>query len=120
MKKLIVLYTLLISVNCFGQVPNYVPTDSLVGWWPFNGNANDESGNGYDGIIYGATLDTNRFGDVNSAYELDGLDDYIDCDQMPVLNAIPELTLSVWVKAHMTNSYRRFIGKAIPGIDIKS
>ncbi len=28
------------------QVPNYVPTNGLVGWWPFNGNTNDESGNG--------------------------------------------------------------------------
>jgi hypothetical protein len=25
-------------------VPSYVPTNGLVGWWPFNGNANDESG----------------------------------------------------------------------------
>jgi len=27
------------------QIPNYVPSNGLVGWWPFNGNANDESGN---------------------------------------------------------------------------
>ena len=32
------------------QVPNYVPTNGLVGWWPFNGNANDESGNGNNEI----------------------------------------------------------------------
>ena len=31
----------------FGQtVPSNVPTTGLVGWWPFTGNANDESGNG--------------------------------------------------------------------------
>jgi hypothetical protein len=29
-----------------GQVPSYISTNGLVGWWPFNGNANDESGNG--------------------------------------------------------------------------
>jgi hypothetical protein len=23
------------------QVPSYVPTNGLVGYWPFNGNAND-------------------------------------------------------------------------------
>ena len=37
-------------------VPNYVPSNGLVGWWPFNGNANDESGNGKHGIVYGAKL----------------------------------------------------------------
>jgi hypothetical protein len=31
------------------QIPNYVPQNGLVGWWPFNGNANDESGNGNNG-----------------------------------------------------------------------
>jgi hypothetical protein len=33
------------------QVPSYVPTNGLVGWWPFNGNANDESGNGNNGTV---------------------------------------------------------------------
>jgi len=28
------------------QIPDYVPTEGLVAWYPFNGNANDESGNG--------------------------------------------------------------------------
>ncbi len=37
------------------QVPNYVPTNGLVAWWPFNGNADDGSGNGYNGIVYSAS-----------------------------------------------------------------
>ena len=56
----------------FAQVPNYVPTNGLVGWWPFNGNANDESGNGNNGIVNGATLTTDRNGNINSAYSFDG------------------------------------------------
>ena len=28
------------------DVPDYVPTDGLVAWYPFNGNAQDESGQG--------------------------------------------------------------------------
>ncbi|MBT5931868.1 MAG: hypothetical protein HOH34_00865, partial [Flavobacteriales bacterium] len=51
MKKLLLLPLLFISFISFSQVPNYVPTDSLVGWWGFNGNANDESGNGNDGTV---------------------------------------------------------------------
>jgi len=74
MKKLLlfVFPLLFITVISFGQVPNYVPTNGLVGYWPFNGNANDESGNGNDGTNNGATLTADRFGNVNSAYSFDG------------------------------------------------
>ena len=67
MKKITFLFLLICSIS-FGQVPSYVPTDSLVGWWPFNGNANDESGNGYTGTVNGASLTSDRFGNTNSAY----------------------------------------------------
>jgi hypothetical protein len=30
-----------------------VTSGSVVGWWPLNGNANDYSGNGFNGTIYG-------------------------------------------------------------------
>jgi opacity protein-like surface antigen len=42
------------------NVPNYVPTNGLVGWWPFNGNATDESGSGNNGTVNGATLQADR------------------------------------------------------------
>jgi hypothetical protein len=59
-------------------VPNYVPTNGLVGWWPFNGNAIDESSNTNDGTVNGATLTTDRFGNSNSAYSFDGVNNRID------------------------------------------
>ena len=37
------------AATAAAQIPNYVPQNGLVGWWPFNGNANDESGNGNNG-----------------------------------------------------------------------
>jgi hypothetical protein len=58
-----------LTANLWAQVPNYVPTNGLVGWWPFNGNANDESGNGNNGTVNGATLTTDRFGVANKAYQ---------------------------------------------------
>jgi hypothetical protein len=51
------------------QIPSYVPTNGLLGWWPFNGNANDESGNGNDGVVNGATLTADRFSNENNAFE---------------------------------------------------
>ena len=49
-----------ISVHCFlltafGQVPDYLPTDGLVGWWPLDGNAVDVGPNQLDGQLVGST-----------------------------------------------------------------
>lgn len=67
-----------LTAATMAQVPSYVPTNGLVGWWPFNGNANDESGNGNNGTVNGATLTNDRFGNANKAYNFDGVNDYID------------------------------------------
>jgi hypothetical protein len=73
LSKFTILFLILLfsGFNVFGQVPNYVPTNGLVGYWPFNGNANDESGNGLNGIVTGASLTTDRNGAANSAYNFD-------------------------------------------------
>jgi hypothetical protein len=59
---------ILITQITNAQIPSYVPTNGLVGYWPFNGNANDESGNGYNGVVNDATLTNDRFGNSNNAY----------------------------------------------------
>lgn len=100
MKKLLLFGALALSINSLGQVPNYVPTNGLVGWWGFNGNANDESGNGNNGTVNGATLSTDRFGNSNEAYSFNGTNNYIDCGP---LNSIPDtvgdITQSAWILA---------------------
>jgi len=50
----------------------------LIAHYPFRGNANDASGNGHHGVVYGATLTIDRFGNPNNAYHFDGIDDHID------------------------------------------
>ena len=79
------------------QVPSYVPTNGLVGYWPFNGNANDESGNGNNGTVNGATLTTDRLGNADSAYSFDGLDDFISILNNTLCNAVNEVTISTFV-----------------------
>ena len=68
-------------------------SDGLVAYYPFNGNANDESGNGNNGTVNGATLTTDRFGKVNSAYSFDG-----SCYIKGAANKFPtgERTISLW------------------------
>ena len=51
----------------------------LIAYYPFNGNANDESGNGRNGVVTGATLTSDRFGSANSAYYFDGVGNKINC-----------------------------------------
>ena len=76
------------------QVPNYVPSNGLVGWWPFNGNANDESGNGNNGTVNGATLTADRFGISNMAYSFDGINDYIST----IRSGYTTFSISLWCK----------------------
>jgi hypothetical protein len=97
MKKFMLSFLLLSAATLsFGQnVPSYVPTNGLVGWWPFNGNANDESGNGNNGTVNGATLTTDRFGQVGKAYSFDGNADYIVIPNNNSLNP-SSITISFW------------------------
>jgi hypothetical protein len=59
------------------NVPSYVSTNGLVGWWSFTGNANDESGNRNNASVNGAVLTSDRFGNSNAAYSYDGINDYL-------------------------------------------
>jgi len=71
--------------------------DGLVAYYPFNGNANDESVNGNHGTVYGATLTTDRFGNTNKAYSFDGVDDYID-SKFNFNGGSTNFTISYWAK----------------------
>jgi hypothetical protein len=99
MKKLTFLTAILLATTTFAQIPNYVPTNGLVGWWPFNGNTNDESGNGNNGTVNGATLTTDRNGVANKAYSFDGVSNNIIAPNSNSLN-VNELSISVWYLAN--------------------
>ncbi len=78
------------------QVPDYIPTDGLVAWWPFNGNANDESGNGNHGLVTGATYTANRAGVSNQAILLNGTSDHITVANSASLQ-VTSLTFCGWI-----------------------
>jgi hypothetical protein len=63
-----------------GTIPltiNRPPTNGLVAYYPFTGNATDASGNGHHGRVVGATLTSDRNNDANRAYYFNGIDNYI-------------------------------------------
>jgi hypothetical protein len=106
MKKVLLLLSFFtFCTTAFSQIPNYVPQNGLVGWWPFNGNANDESGNGNHGTVNGATLTADRFGNVNQAYGFDGNDNISITQSMSISSM--NYSFSVWTnifQAYQSNN----------------
>jgi uncharacterized repeat protein (TIGR01451 family) len=86
-----------LSSGGYAQIPDYLPADSLVAWWPFNGNGNDESGNGHGGTVNGAQPTFDRSGNPNAAYFFNGVENNIVVNHHPDLNAFP-ITYSWWMK----------------------
>ncbi len=81
-----------------------IPRNGLVAEYLFSGNANDTSGFGNHGTVYGAVLTTDRFGNTNMAYSFDGKDDYIACGISDVITNITEtISISFWVRPYILN-----------------
>jgi hypothetical protein len=88
--------TLGLTATTMAQVPSYVPTNGLVGWWPFNGNANDESGNGNNGTINGSMFTSDHSGNSNAALNQTQNGSYVRT-QSVISNCANNFTISLWV-----------------------
>jgi hypothetical protein len=111
MKKLLFITELLFVVSL--SLSAQVPTSGLAGYWPFRGNANDESTNANNGSVIGATLVADRFNNANSAYLFDG-NDYITVPHHTSLDMSGPVSFSVWVKPSViqTSGNRMILGKS--------
>jgi len=101
MKKICTSWFLLF---CFG-ITSYaqIPANGLIAWYPFNGNANDESGNGHNGTPQGATLIMDRFGNANKAYSFDGTNDFISFNAPLITGQMP-VSFTFWAKSNYSGS----------------
>lgn len=94
------------------QVPDYVPAEGLVGWYPFNGNANDESGNGNDGVAIGMiSYELDRFNQPASSLVGDGdASNYVRVQTNSTFSTFQAgMTISAWFKSQVTAGGRRII-----------
>jgi gliding motility-associated-like protein len=101
-------FLLLFSGTIFAQVNLNL---GLVGYYPFNGNANDASGIGNNGVLHnGVQLTTDRFGNANSAYYFDGIDDYIQVPNSPSLNFNTAMSVTFYYNP-AKNGIQTLVGK---------
>lgn len=97
MKKIFLTLTLVLFIIPIGisqDLPSYVPTDGLVAFYPFNGNANDVSGNGNHGTVNGATLTTDRYNNADNAYVFDNSN--IEIPHQFYSNGWNDYTITLW------------------------
>ncbi len=76
----------------------------LVAYYPFSGNANDMSGNGFNGTVIGATPVPDRFGNLNSAYSFNGTTNYIrlgDILDSVFCKPVAQFSVSGWAKTNV-------------------
>ncbi len=78
----------------------------LIAYYPFNGNANDESGNNRHGVVQGnPALVQDRFGNSNGAYSFDGNDDRIKLPSFSVGDTLVDKTICAWFKVMNDSVY---------------
>jgi len=99
MKKVLLLSIVLSTIFGMAQIP----TNGLVGYWSFDNNLNDLSGNGNDGTTNGCIFSTDRFGNPNSCVEFDGVDDIITVPHSASIDFdsyTESFTISFWFKSN--------------------
>jgi hypothetical protein len=91
---------LVIELEPAGSIIN----EGLVVYYSFNGDAVDNNGSGFDGVVYGANLTEDRNNNSNSAYYFDGVNDYIEVVNMGSIIPEYEITISLWARTDVSKA----------------
>jgi len=106
----------LLVANISGEACENAEDCGLVAYYPFDGNANDESGNGNHGALNGTTppqLTMDRFGNPQQAYLFNGSTAYIEAPNSPSLQSPTQaITIAAWI--NVRDWYRNSAGGFIP------
>jgi hypothetical protein len=116
LKLLEKLNTILLQLN-----PSVVISTGLIAYYPFNGNANDSSGNNNDGIKNQVIASTDRKGNPNSCYLFNKDSSYIRIEKLSNIDlGDNEFTISMWINVESLdlNSGCKFFNKGTNSIVI--
>jgi hypothetical protein len=102
--------------------------NGLVAFYPFNGNANDASGNGNNGTASNVAFVADRFGAASSAGSFNGTSSSLVTLNTTSLNLTPPFTVSAWVRFSSvvsgrilsTAGYELNINSGLAAIDMTS
>lgn len=84
--------------NIVTSLQSPVNSQDMVAYHTFEGNANDVSGWGNNGIVNGATLTTDRFGNADEAYAFNTSTSKITISDNPILDTDNKFSISAWIK----------------------
>jgi subtilisin len=93
------------TVHFILDVNGYFARPGLLAWWPGDGNANDVAGSSDGSLGSGATYVAGR---VGQAFQLDGIDDYVDLGSSNIIGSgNAPFTVSFWMKpgGTLSNTY---------------
>ena len=94
-------------------------TEGLIAYYPFDGDANDYSGNENNATNYGATLTTDRFGNANAAYNFNGIDNYLVTNTKIDNYLGASASFVAWINIAQVGDYGRILsnynGTGAPG-----
>jgi len=100
MKHILVLICIL---QCTGL--SQVPTNGLIAWYPLNGTAKDESGQGNNGNCYGVTPINDHVDKPTLACHFTGTGSYIAIEPATLDTQFTALTISAWVNPYNFPAY---------------
>ncbi len=87
----------------------------LVAYYPFSGNAGDSSGNANHGTVNGATLTSDRFSNLNSAYSFNNNTISAPYKSYLTFSDTRKFSVSIWTYEPIYYTSVHYIGLRSPG-----
>jgi hypothetical protein len=125
--------SLILLLGCYQITLSQDIQKGLVAYYPFNGNANDESGNNNNGkIIFiknsmksamktcdstknekitGVVFTADKFGKPGNALNLNGIDNCVEIASSPTINITGSISISCWIFPRRAGRWESWVAK---------
>lgn len=99
-------FTILFNIVLVSTGYSQPITNGLISYWPFDGSAIDQTGNGANGVVTGATLTSDRNDLVDKAYSFYNYQYIVTA---PLVRSTKALTVSIWCYPTSLSGVNRWI-----------